>query len=169
VHYYLVDSQQQAIALSEADFESRANYAGASGQFPDTQVINISTPEGEAAYRALQEDLYLAGTLDTRFDASLVRVHDLTAGPSLPANKARSEFVPSAVPTQATIYIAGSEAARQQLLYEADMAAAVEGSDNALPTIVVIDHSDPEALQLEQALTEDRLNGGIGANVVDRR
>jgi len=164
VHYYLVNSDDQISALDQALFEADANLSGGVAAV-NIYTIDVRTPEGQELARALQEDLYLAATLDSAFDASLVQVHDLTVGPARPISKARSEFVPSA--GQAAIYIVGSEAERQQLLNEADVAAAVEGGEFLNPTVVVIDASDPEALQLEATITEERLNGG--ANIIDLR
>jgi hypothetical protein len=163
VHYYLVNSQGQIDGLLEAEFEASVNNSGAQADFI-THVIDLRTPAGEALYRALQEDLNVAST-QYDFDASLVQIHDLTA----PANGIPSAGSFSSETSSPTIYIVGSEAERQQLLNEADVAAAVEGGDSELPRVVVVDASDPEALQLEEVITEDRLNGGIGANAIDLR
>jgi hypothetical protein len=166
VHYYLVDSDAQIDGLNQALFEAAQNFAGtASGE--SNHVIDLRTPEGQQIAQALQEDLYLAWSQNPDFDPALVQIHDLTGGIGASSTPARSSYTPA--PAQATIYVVGSEAERQQVLYEADVAAAFEGSDSGLPVVVVVDPSDSEALQLEQAVTEDKLNGGIGANVIDLR
>ena len=168
VHYFLVDSDAQIDGLDQATFEAAQNFAGSSSG-ESTYVIDLRTPEGQHIARTLQEDLYLGWSQDTAFDPALFQIHDLTASVGVSGTPARSNYTPSTAQAQATIYVVGSEAEKRQLLHEASEAAAIEGSDNELPNVVVINDSDSEALQLEQAITEDRLNGGAGAHIVDLR
>ena len=169
VHYYLVDSDAQIDGFNQAALEAGHNFAGmAPGE--DMYIIDLRTPEGQQLARALREDLYLQSTqANTSFDPALVQIHDLTAGASTSSSPARTSYQPAEAATQATIYIVGSEAQKQQLLNEADAAASFESDDGVLPVVVVIDASDPEAFQMEQAITEDNLNGGTGARVIDLR
>jgi len=166
VHYYLIDSQVQADALAQAAFEAQMNYGGLGTEFNDsTRVIDVRTPEGQAALQSLE-----AGITEDKLNGGVgaeivdLRTGSLTASVSTAYDRNFASNRP-----QSTIYIVGSEAERLQLLQEVDEAAAFEGGDYLVPNILVVDPSDPEALQLEEAITEDKLHGGVGANLVDLR
>jgi hypothetical protein len=168
VHYYLVTSEAEALALMQADFENWMNHGGVGGEFAPIHVIDVSTPEGAQTARILQEDLLLMST-DPTFDPSLIQVHDLTAPPavtSTASETARRAYVPSGT-GPATIYVVGSEAERQALLLEADTAAAVEGSSAALPDIMVVETPEQE-LQYANTLSE-LSQSQSSINIVDLR
>jgi len=166
-HYYLVNTQAQADALAQADFEAQMNYAGTGTEFNDsTRVIDVRTPEGKAALRSLD-----AGITEDKLNGGVgaeivdLRTGSLTASVSTAYDRNFASNRP-----QSTIYIVGSEAERLQLLQEVDEAAAFEGADYLTPNILVVDPADSGLQeQLSAAVTEDQLSGGIGANLVDLR
>ena len=165
VHYYLVDSEAQIDGLNQAAFEADQNSAGSTSS-ASTYVIDLRIPESQQLARAVQEDLYVASTTPGAvFDASLVQVHDLTAGPLGPITSTRGGDLAPAAPSLPKLYIVGSEAEKLVLLEEADAAAAFEGSELVVPAIIVVDSPEQklfyDRLLLELAMAPEPFEGII--------
>jgi hypothetical protein len=137
-HYYLVNSQEQIDSIFAAEFEALPVEFG--------HIIDLRTPEGVALARALQEDLYVASSDPTSgFDPSLVQVHDLTAAPPVPISRTDAvDTQPKAAPLR-TLYVVGSQAEKDALIYTSSVAAAFEGVIGFdEPQVLVVDTPEQE-------------------------
>ena len=152
-HVYLVDSQAMGDAIVQADFETQMS-GGYAGDFHNTRIIDVSTPEGREQAWLLNAELAQVAMEDPAYDASLVQIHDLTvasAGAGSFSGSVARPFVPeetSAVPTY--FYVVESKAQGDAILL-ADNQTQLEllESDSMLNhRVVIIDVSTPEGARL---------------------
>jgi hypothetical protein len=160
-YIYLVDSQAEADAIYQADFEARMSFGGSGTFNGNFRVIDISTPAGQEEYNLLNAELAQRYLENPEFDASLVQIINM-AEPAIPggASNGAVPFVPEASARIATyFYVVESQAQADQVLqaeFLADQEAAQAGVAMEPHKTVIVDVSTPEGLELYNTV-----NGGL--------
>jgi hypothetical protein len=146
-YVYIVDSEAQKNTILQAEFEAQM---GAPGTFThNTRVLDVSTPEGQEAYRIMNGELNQVA-MEAPDYVSNVHVVDLTAPASTSVQRpASNEIDRPGVPTY--FYIVDSQEQANKVL-QADSMAAQEAmmvgeTPNAHHTVFV-DVSTLEGAQL---------------------
>ena len=157
-YVYLVDSEAQKTAILLADYEAQLG-AGVDGtSFHNTEVLDISTPSGQEAYRLMNAELAQVA-MEAPDYVSNVQFVDLTrqsaaAVPSA-AVPVDLEIDRPAVPT--FFYVVDSQE-QIDLVMEAEVISSQEAmlvEEPQLHHTVIVDVSTPEGVQLLNTVNGD--------------
>jgi hypothetical protein len=154
-YVYLVETQAQADAIYQADFEARMSF-GESGAFNHNfRVINLSTPEGQEEYRLMNAELNQVSMEDPAADLSWLRVIDMTApatGGGQSTSTARPVAPEAAAPATPTYFylVESQEQADRVLQAEviSQQGMMIAGFDAPYHHTVIIDISTQEGVEL---------------------
>jgi hypothetical protein len=149
-YVYLVDSQEQATSLYQADAEAQLS-PGAEVLTHNIRVIDMSTPEGQEQYRIMNAEQAQAQIENPDYDSGLFQVIDLTAPERTLAPEA-----PAAVPTY--FYIVDSQEQADRVLQAETMSAQEAAMAGVVPDehhTEIIDVSTLEGQQLLNVVNGD--------------